>query len=141
MELRRAAPGEWPSVMSVLDGGLLDTDAGRVRDAVDEGDVLVAVENGHVLGALVTSRRDGAMRSVHPRHRGVTRVEAVAVRHGRRGQGIGTALIEEAVDRRGRLVAEFDGRVLTFWTSLGFDIESADDSDRYVGTYHGRDGG
>lgn len=141
MELRRAVPGEWSSVMTVLDGGLLETDAGRVRDAIDDEDVLVAVENGRVLGALVMSRSDGSMSSVHPRDVGATCIEAVAVRRGRRGQGIGTALVEEAADRRGRLVAGFDGRVLSFWTSLGFDIESAVDPDRYVGTHRGRDGG
>ena len=50
-------------------------------------------------------------------------VDAVAVRRARRGRGIGTALVEAAVDRRGRLTADFDSCVRPFYESLGFEVE------------------
>nr|WP_254824697.1 GNAT family N-acetyltransferase [Haloglomus halophilum] len=89
------------------------------REAVMAGDseVLVAVTDGRVLGALVL---DGE------------RIEAVAVRPGRQGQGIGSGLVAAAGARRERLVAEFDARLVDFYGELGFDIEQVEES-RYRG--------
>nr|WP_254833078.1 GNAT family N-acetyltransferase [Haloglomus salinum] len=89
------------------------------REAVMTGDseVLVAVTDGRVLGALVL---DGE------------RIEAVAVRPGRQGQGIGSGLVAAASARRERLVAEFDRKVRDFYQSLDFDIEGLGES-RYRG--------
>ena len=53
-------------------------------------------------------------------------IVAVAVRPGRRGQGVGTALVEAAADRRERLTAGFDPGVRPFYESLGFEIECDD---------------
>lgn len=125
MEVRVARDGELPAVTTVLDGGLLATPAGRVREAAAAGDVLVAVESGRVLGALVLDP-DGPTCGA--------RVEAVAVRRRRRGQGIGTALVRAAADRHGTLVAGFDDRVRPFWSSLGFEVEPAHEEGRFVGT-------
>jgi len=75
-------------------------------------------DSGRVLGALVLDGEE---------------ITAVAVRRRRRGQGIGTQLVEAASDRRERLVAEFDPRVREFWSSLGFESEPLPDSDRYRG--------
>jgi len=110
--IRAARVDELPDVLNVIDGAALETDTGRLRGAIDRGAVLVAVADGErVLGALVL---DGE------------RVTAVAVRPRRRGQGIGTALVEAAASRRDRLVAEFDPRVRPFWEALGFAIRPAD---------------
>lgn len=54
-------------------------------------------------------------------------VEAVAVAPSRRGRGVGTALVDAALARQGRLVAEFDDTVRPFYESLGFAIEPTDD--------------
>ncbi|USZ77693.1 GNAT family N-acetyltransferase [Halorussus vallis] len=63
------------------------------------------------------------------------RVDAVAVRRARRARGIGTALVEAALAREGRLVAEFDPRVAPFYESLNFDVLELDgESDRLRGT-------
>jgi len=62
---------------------------------------------------------------------------AVAVRRRRRSQGIGTALVAAAGDRREEVVAEFDERVRPFWVALGFDIEDLDEADRYRGRRRG----
>ncbi|WP_159904606.1 GNAT family N-acetyltransferase [Salinirussus salinus] len=116
--VREATVADLPDVLNVVDGAALRVDVDSLRERIASGDVLVAVEEGRVLGTLVL---DG------------DRIAAVAVRRGRRDQGIGTALVEAAADRRDRLVAEFDARVRPFWESLGFDIEPADEPDRYRG--------
>ena len=112
MQVRDATVGDLPDVMNVLDGAVLDADATTVRERIAADSVLVAVsgDGERVLGALVL---DG----IH--------IDAVAVRRRRRGQGIGTALVETAADRRERLTAEFDADLRPFYEKLGFDIESA----------------
>jgi len=119
MPVREARPDERPAVMTVLDSAMLEVDAGTVRDRIGSGAVLVATADGdRILGALVL---DGA------------RIEAVAVRRRRRGQGIGTALVAAAVDRHERVTAAFDDRVRPFYEALGFDIEPAAEEGRWRG--------
>ncbi|MBV0902094.1 GNAT family N-acetyltransferase [Haloarcula salina] len=130
MRVREATEGDLPAVMNVLDGAVLEIDVATVRAGIEGDGTLVAVsgdartdsESGtdRVLGALVL---DG------------DRVAAVAVRRRRRGQGIGTALVEAALDRRDRLTADFDAGVRPFYERLGFDVEPlSDDTDRFRGT-------
>ncbi|MFB6184552.1 MAG: GNAT family N-acetyltransferase [Haloarculaceae archaeon] len=114
--IRRATPGDADAVRGVLDAAMLATDGLSRRIA--DGDALVAVAEGRVLGALVL---DGVA------------VVAVAVRPKRRGQGIGTALVERALARRGRLVAAFDAAVRPFYETCGFDVEPVDEPGRYRG--------
>ena len=128
---------DYRAVMNVLDGAMLDVDAKRVRAGLagGEGDgaddaVLVAELDGSVVGALVL---DGG------------RVTAVAVRRSRRDRGVGTALVEAAVARRGRVTATFDARVRPFYESLGFQIRpvgggvsgGGDDESEERGRYEG----
>lgn len=120
MRVREARPGEHAAVMAVLDAAMLDTDPGAVRERIPEG-VLVADEGGRLLGALVLAGEE---------------VEAVAVRPGRRGQGLGTALVGAAADRRDRLVAEFDAGLRPFYEGLGFEVEPAEGG-RFRGVYRG----
>ena len=119
--VREAAVADLPDVLNIIDGAALRVDVDGLRERIASEDVLVAVEEGRVLGTLVL---DG------------DRVAAVAVRRGRRDQGVGAALVEAAADRRDRLVAECDARVRPFWESLGFDIEPAEEPDRYRGVRH-----
>ncbi|WP_302082775.1 GNAT family N-acetyltransferase [Salinibaculum rarum] len=122
VRVRAATVSELPDVLNVVDGAVLAVDTGRLRSAIDRGDVLVAVagtaETDRILGALVLDGEE---------------ITAVAVRKRRQGQGIGTMLVEAAADRRERLVAEFDSRVRPFWESLGFDITQAVEIDRFRG--------
>lgn len=112
LRVRPANPDDHLAVMTVLDGAMLEIDANTVERRIDAGTVLVAVQRDRVLGALVAiPRREG----VH--------VEAIAVRRRRRDQGIGTALVEDALDRWGRLTAECDPDVRPFYEKLGFEIE------------------
>ncbi len=110
VRVRPATVEELPDVLNVLDGGALAVDSGRLRSAIDRDAVLVAVagpsDAERVVGALALDGEE---------------ITAIAVRPGRRGRGIGTALVEAAADRRARLVAEFDADVEPFWTTLGFD--------------------
>lgn len=118
MDVRAADLDDLPAVMTVFDGALLATDVDTVRDAIDRDDLLVADADGRVLGACLLVGEE---------------IAAIAVRRARRGQGVGTALVEVAADRRDRLVAEFDPRVRPFWESLGFEIEPASEPGRYLG--------
>jgi len=120
MWVRTATVGELPDVMNAVDGAVLSADAGTVRERIREGGVLVALSDDgeRVLGALVL---------------GGDHIEAVAVRRRRRGQGIGTALVEAAADRRPRLTAEFDADLRPFYERLDFDIDPAEDAGRLRG--------
>ncbi len=126
IRVRAATVPERPDVLNVIDGAVLAVETGRLRSAIDCGEVLVAVagatdgnrDDERVLGALVLDGEE---------------ITAVAVRQRRRNQGIGTMLVEAAADRRERLVATFDPRVRSFWESLDFDIEPAEEPDRFRG--------
>jgi GNAT superfamily N-acetyltransferase len=117
MEVREAEPDDLAAVMGVLDAAMLATGAPTVRERIGDG-VLVADDGGRVIGALVL---DGS------------HVDAVAVRRSRRGQGIGSVLVEAAADRRGRLTADFRPEVRPFYESLGFDVAATDREDRLRG--------
>ncbi|MFB6165755.1 MAG: GNAT family N-acetyltransferase, partial [Haloarculaceae archaeon] len=117
----------------ILDAGMLATDADVVGAAIegtaapgavagDDGsapsDVLVAAADGVLLGACLVLGEE---------------IDAIAVRPGRRGQGIGTALVEAAADRRERLVVAFEPDVRDFWASLDFELEPVADGERIRG--------
>ncbi|CCQ35292.1 GNAT family acetyltransferase [Natronomonas moolapensis 8.8.11] len=105
--VRPATPDEYVTARSILEGALLTVERGRLA----RSSTLVAVAGDRIVGALVL---DGC------------EVDAVAVRPGRRGQGVGTALVEAAVDRRPSLSAGFDPSVRAFYTALGFDVRCSD---------------
>jgi GNAT superfamily N-acetyltransferase len=116
VEVRGARPDERAAVMNVLDGAMLEVETDRV--ASDATTTLVACEGDRVLGALVLDGEE---------------VLGVAVRRSRRGQGIGTTLVEAAAARRERLVAEFREEVRPFYESLGFEVRPADEDGRVHG--------
>jgi GNAT superfamily N-acetyltransferase len=105
--VRAATPDEYVPVRSILEAALLEVDRGRLRRSA----VLVAVADDRILGALVLRGPE---------------IEAVAVRPGRRGQGVGTRLVEAAARRRPHLLAGFDPAVRPFYAALGFDIYCSD---------------
>ena len=117
VELRRGDSDDVVGAMRVLQGALLDIDGSTVRDAAPAGELLLATERDWVVGALVL--RDG-------------HVEGVAVRRERRGQGIGSALVEAAVlDEGSTVTADFRAGVREFWKNLGFEVEQ--DGSRFWG--------
>ena len=107
--------------MNVLDGASLATDADTVRKRIRADAVWIAVADDRPLGTCVLDGRE---------------IEAIAVRRRRRGQGIGTRLVERtAAATDGTLHAEFHRRVRPFYDSLGFAIEPTDEPDRFRGQY------
>ena len=114
--VRPARAGELPAIMGILDAAMLEVDASAVADTIDEEAVLVAVADDRIVGACVL---EVGTATAH--------LEAIAVRPGRRGQGIGTALVEAAAARGGALTAEFDEDRRDFYASLGFDVEPLGD--------------
>ena len=113
IELRRATEDDAMPVIRVLHGALLEIDGSTVRRAVDREDVIVAVADGWVVGALVSEDNH---------------IDTLAVRREFRGRGIGSALVETAVaDIGGPVTADFRAGVRGFWQDLDFDIEAEDD--------------
>lgn len=123
MEVRAADASELPSVATVLDAAMLET--GDLRARVVEDDVLVATEDGRVLGAAVLLPPERGPSWARERETDA-HLGAVAVRSRRRGQGVGTALVAAAGDR-GRLTATFDADLRPFYEHLGFDVEPGGD--------------
>lgn len=116
MNVGLAREGGLPAVMNVLDGADLEIEAVAVATAIDRERVLVARSRaGTVLGAAVLNPRDSG-----------AEIAAIAVRPGRRGQGIGTALIEAAGARWGQLEAAFDPSLVPFYRQAGFEIACSD---------------
>lgn len=123
MEVRAADDDELSAVATVLDAAMLATDDLDARIAA--GDVLVAADGDRILGAVVLVAPGQAPAWV--RERGAdAHVAAVAVRRRRRGQGVGTALVDAAAER-GRLTAAFDADLRAFYRGLGFTLEPAGD--------------
>ena len=130
MAIRTAQDGDLVSVLNVLDGADLATDHDQVQTAIERGDVFVAVpdedqDGSPVVGAVVLDGEE---------------IVNVAVRRRRRDQGIGSVLVERAMQERDRLVAQFDTDVRPFYESLGFDIAAAGDG-RCRGVWRLGDGG
>ncbi|MFT4947351.1 MAG: ribosomal protein S18 acetylase RimI-like enzyme [Natronomonas sp.] len=132
MLIREATPAQRAEVLSILDAAALQTDSEQIRGAIERGDAFVAVrergsgdnprdaESPPILGALVL---DG------------TRITAIAVRPGRRGQGIGEALVSRAKRSRQCLVAEFDPGVRPFWETVGFEQPEQSGTERLTGVW------
>jgi GNAT superfamily N-acetyltransferase len=126
MIVRPATDGESETAIGILDAAALETDTETVQASIAADRTLVAVAEGRVLGAAVCYRTaEGGERALV--------LDAIAVRPGRRGQGIGTELVERALERFGRVEAAFDPGVRPFYASLGFDIEPMEDGDRRYG--------
>lgn len=116
MNVELAQSADLAAVMNVFDGADLQVSATEVADHIDREEVLVArSDQGTVIGALVG----------RPRERDV-RIEPIAVRPGRRGQGTGTALLRAAGNWWGRLTATFDADLTPFYRQAGFEIEGGE---------------
>jgi len=135
--VREATVTVLPDVMNVLDGAVLAADAATVRDRIAADAVLVAVsgDRGEQTDGLRASseRRSDGQRVLGALVLDGDHIDAVAVRRRRRGQGIGTALVEAAGERRGRLTAEFDADLRPFYEALGFRVEATDETGRLWG--------
>ena len=132
--VRRAEPSEIDAVQQLLTAALLEPPP-SLADAVATGQVHVAVAGPHdsesatrAVGCLVrlaptatpdAERVTACVESLDPSRRpfdpaawpartAATHVDSVAVARGRRGDGVGTALVESAVDAAGAAVGAAD---------------------------------
>ncbi|QSG08358.1 GNAT family N-acetyltransferase [Halapricum desulfuricans] len=121
VRVRQAKPTEFEPATSILDAAVLETDPGLVRQRIDNDRVLVAVDDGRIVGSVVAQSIDQGVR-----------IDAIAVRKRRQGQGIGTMLVETLLDHHERVIAEFDDRARPFYEALGFEIQEQQ-SGRYRG--------
>lgn len=127
--VRIATADDALDVRRILDAAMLEPGDVAARIAAER--VLVAGDrrggsdadgdgegSERILGAIVLeSATDGP--GAH--------VAAIGVRRRHRGRGIGTALIERALEREGRLTARFDDDVRPFYEHLAFAIEPIDE--------------
>lgn len=121
IELRRGERDDALDAMRVLQGALLDIDTRTVREASTAGELLLAEDDGWVVGALV-------LQEGH--------IESMAVRREYRGQGIGSALVAAAVaDEDGIVTADFRAGVRGFWEEAGFTVTR--DDGRFWGVREG----
>ncbi|QLK24560.1 GNAT family N-acetyltransferase [Natrinema zhouii] len=138
MFVRTATPNDTLEVRRILDGAMLEP--GNVESRIDAGDVFVAGDRQG--GTATTAGGDSAApaddRGGTERILGTAVLEpletepgahvgAIGVRRRHRGRGIGRALIERALEREGRLTAQFDDGVRPFYERLGFSIEPIDE--------------
>lgn len=132
--VRPARADETLDVRRLLDASMLEVAAVEDRIATDE--VLVAVEDGTVCGAIVVapsgppssaSAEESTQRAHQPCPRGWrerAHVRGIVVRRRRRNGGVGTALVRAATARYGPLVADFGDDVRPFYESLGAVLEA-----------------
>ena len=116
VSVRPAAIDEQAAVASVLDSAMLETDG--FEAALADGRVLVAVADGRVLGAILYTTPHAGEHA---------HIVAIAVRPGRRGQGIGSKLVAALATDGTEITAEFESAVRPFYESLGFSIDSRGD--------------
>ncbi|ELZ21881.1 N-acetyltransferase GCN5 [Haloterrigena salina JCM 13891] len=132
--VRTATDDDVLEVRRILDAAMLEP--GDVETRIAEGNVLVA---GDERGGTTGSNRERVLGTVvlEPHDGPGAHVSAIGVRRRHRGRGIGTTLIDRAVEREGRLTARFDDGVRPFYERLGFSIEPIDEQ-RHRGVKVGR---
>lgn len=129
--VRRATPDDELDVRRVLDAAVLSVPSLEERLASD--DVLVAVADGRVCGAIVVAPEGppttvGEQQTERPADwRDRPHLVAIAVRRRRRDAGLGTALVRAAIERYGPLVADFDADVRPFYESLDATVREGDE--------------
>lgn len=131
VSIRPAEPADHLAVRRVIDAALLEV--GDLEARIEAGEVLVATDGDPVVGAAVVDAEgppgpDGAEPApLPPRWRDAAHLRAVAVRRRRRGEGVGTALVEAATRSFGPLVADCVPDVVEFYRELGATIRAAED--------------
>lgn len=132
MQVHPAIPEQHAELLSILDAAALQTDSEQTREAIEQGEVFVAVPE---------RQSDSLTRSGSPPVLGTlvldeSKITAIAVRPGRRGQGIGRALVAHAQQSRTQIVAEFDPSVRPFWSAVGFELSEQSETDRLSGVWN-----
>lgn len=132
MVVRCAAPDEFPEVMSILEGALLEVCGDSVRSAIQSELVLVYVECDRILGVVVSQTGPVMLGGFEEEVDAEIHIEAIAVRPNRRNQGIGRELVEELLACYGSATVTFEENAKPFYQSLDVSILTTDD-DAYLG--------
>lgn len=118
-KIRTAKEAEIAEIASIFDAAALQTEIESLTTAIQSGDALVAARpTGPILGAIFLAGNQ---------------ITAIAVRPGRRGQEIGTVLVDACAGRHDKLLARFDPSVRPFWESVGFEVKPLSGSERLQG--------
>ncbi|WP_222915523.1 GNAT family N-acetyltransferase [Natrinema sp. SYSU A 869] len=129
MFVRTATADDTLEVRRILDAALLEP--GDVERRIGDSDVFVAGDRrggSEPTGDAGGSERILGTAVLEPlESEPGAHVGAIGVRRRHRGQGIGSALIDRALEREGRLTVRFDDGVRPFYERLGFSIEPIDD--------------
>jgi len=135
LRVRRGEPADYLAARRLLDAALLAVDGDRLRERLDRARPPVLLAVGDPGAGDGDERVDGVLVPADGTDPVAVRVEAIAVRHGRRGRGIGRALLEAAAEVAAerappgvdpRVTAAFDDRVRPFYEACGFGIERRD---------------
>lgn len=128
--IREATAGDALDVRRVVDAAMLEVEG--LGERIDQGNVLVATADATVVGAIVLAPEGPPEEAVGAAGlpsawADATHVRAIAVRRRRRGAGIGRQLLAAAVDRAGRLVADFDATRRDFYDAVGATVREGED--------------
>jgi sulfur carrier protein ThiS/predicted N-acetyltransferase YhbS len=131
VSIEPATPADRLDIVRVLDAAMLQTDVSALAERIAVDAVICArfERTGAVVGAVVVTRP--ATDTAH--------IDALAVRRARRGNGIGSALVDCAVAAAsadpavGRVTVGFDDALTSLYTDCGFDIAEDGAADRWVG--------
>lgn len=121
VEVRPARPTDRLDVRRVLDAAYLSVES--LDQHLDETLVAVPADGrSTVLGVIVLVPQEPTAPSK------TAHIEAIAVRRARRGQGIGSALVDAAAERYPVLTAAFDPDVRPFYETLSFTVRPHDEA-------------
>lgn len=152
VSIRVAEPADRVDVRRVLDAAVLDAE--DLPDRLAAGTVLLATAGDQVVGAVVLAPEwpaeldggDGVADCEEPTTRAgpaspvapgsgpptswttATHVRSIAVLRRRRDRGIGSALLQAAAERHGRLVADFDADVEPFYRTVATAVRAAEEA-------------
>lgn len=132
MVVRIAKPDEFPEIMSILEGSLLDVSGDAVRAAIRSESVRVYVDVNRLIGVIVTEPSQKRTGAAEGNFDGEIHIAAVAVRPNRRNQGIGRELIEEILSCYESATVTFEEPAKPFYRALNVSILTRQ-NDTYVG--------
>lgn len=123
VSVRPAVARDLLAILRIVDGANLECDHDTVEERIECDLVLVAADDGRVVGALVAAPEPAGVDPDETDGSSGAHVEVVAVRLRRRGQGIGTSLVRDAAARWRPLTADFYPGLSGFYERLDFEIE------------------
>lgn len=123
VSIRPAEPADRLGIRRVIDAAYLEVE--DLQDRIEAGGVFVATASDRVVGTAVIDPEGidaGDATDLPESWRDAAYVRSIAVTRRRRGRGIGTALVEAALDAFGPLVGDFEPGVAPFYRTVAAEI-------------------